>query len=114
MRQAVLPHTEIILAVQALFFWWTQLPAVQRISSAVFGKIREIFMSKDLALLLDTSMEPQFEKATLEKALLIAIYEDETMTIPHGETVIRAGQSILAFADEDSMKELNRVFGSGE
>ena len=49
------------------------------------------------------------------KAVLIAIYEDDdTMVIPHGETMIRAGQHILAFADEDSMKELNRVFGSGE
>ena len=47
-----------------------------------------------------------------EKALLIAIYEDETMTIPHGETVIRAGQSILAFADEPSMEELSRIFGA--
>ena len=47
-------------------------PIDRKNSSAVFGKIREIFMSKDLALLLDTSMEPQFEKATLEKALLIA------------------------------------------
>ena len=41
-----------------------------------------------------------------------AIYEDETMTIPHGETVIRAGQSILAFADEPSMEELSRIFGA--
>ncbi len=48
------------------------------------------------------------------KAVLIAVYEDDTMIIPHGETVIRAGQHILAFADEDSMKELNRVFGSGD
>ena len=36
------------------------------------------------------------------------------MIIPHGETVIRAGQDILAFADEAAMKELNRIFGSGE
>ena len=34
------------------------------------------------------------------------------MTIPHGETVIRAGQSILAFADEPSMEELSRIFGA--
>lgn len=45
-------------------------------------------------------------------ALLIAIYEDDAMTIPHGDTVIRPGQFILAFADEESMEELNRVFGS--
>ena len=45
------------------------------------------------------------------ESLLIAVYEDETMMIPHGETVIRAGQYILAFADEGSIKELNRIFG---
>ena len=48
------------------------------------------------------------------QAVLIAIYEEDTMIIPHGETVIRAGQYILAFADEAAMKELNRIFGSGE
>ena len=47
-------------------------------------------------------------------ALLIAIYEDDTMIIPHGETVIRAGQYILAFADESAMKDLNRIFGAGD
>lgn len=47
-----------------------------------------------------------------ERALLIAVYEDDTMIIPHGETVIRAGQYILAFADEQSMQELNRIFGA--
>ena len=46
------------------------------------------------------------------QALLIAVYEDDMLIIPHGETVIRAGQYILAFADEDSMEELNRIFGS--
>ena len=45
------------------------------------------------------------------ESLLIAVYEDETIMIPHGETVIRAGQYILAFADEESIKELNRIFG---
>ena len=45
------------------------------------------------------------------ESLLIVVYEDETMMIPHGETVIRAGQYILAFADEESIKELNRIFG---
>ena len=47
------------------------------------------------------------------RALLIAIYEDDTMIIPHGDTVIHAGQYILAFADESSMLELNRLFGAG-
>ena len=46
------------------------------------------------------------------QTVLIAIYEDDTLIIPHGETVIRAGQHILAFADETSMLELNRIFGS--
>jgi len=45
-------------------------------------------------------------------ALLIAIYEDDTMYIPHGKTVIRPGQFILAFADEESVEELNRIFGA--
>lgn len=47
-------------------------------------------------------------------ALLIAVYEDDELIIPHGETVIRAGQYILAFADEAAMEELNRIFGAGE
>lgn len=47
------------------------------------------------------------------QSLLIAVYEDDTMIIPHGETIIRAGQYILAFADEESMQELNRIFGAG-
>lgn len=47
-----------------------------------------------------------------EQAVLIAIYEDDdTLIIPHGGTVIRAGQSVLAFADEKAMKKLNRLFG---
>lgn len=46
------------------------------------------------------------------QAVLIAIYEEESLIIPHGETVIRPGQSILAFADEEAMKELNKIFGS--
>ena len=48
------------------------------------------------------------------QALLIAIYEDDAMLIPHGETVIRAGQYILAFADEAAVEELNRIFGAKE
>ena len=46
--------------------------------------------------------------------LLIAVYEGDTMIIPHGDTVIRAGQYILAFADEDTMKEHNKGIGAGE
>ena len=60
---------------------------------------------------------PNVDKSIAEislpaQAVLIAIYEDDnTLIIPHGETVIRAGQYILAFADEEAMKELNRLFG---
>ena len=46
------------------------------------------------------------------QAVLIAIYEEDSLIIPHGETMIRPGQSILAFANEEAMKELNRIFGS--
>ena len=49
-----------------------------------------------------------------DNALLLAVYEDDTMTIPHGNTVIRAGQYILAFADETAVEELNQIFGAGE
>ncbi len=48
------------------------------------------------------------------QAVLIAIYEDDALIIPHGETVIRAGQFILAFADNEAIEELNRIFGSAE
>ncbi len=48
------------------------------------------------------------------RALLIAIYEEDEMVIPHGETVIRAGQYILAFADEEAIEELGRIFGAEE
>ena len=46
------------------------------------------------------------------QSLLIAVYEDDTLIIPHGETVIRAGQYILALADEAAMEELNQIFGA--
>lgn len=46
------------------------------------------------------------------QAVLIAIYEDDTLIIPHGDTVVRPGQYILAFADEEAMRALNRLFGS--
>ena len=49
-----------------------------------------------------------------DNVLLIAVYEDDTMAIPHGKTVIRAGQHILAFADEAAVEELNQIFGAGE
>lgn len=62
---------------------------------------------------------PNVDKSIAElklpaKAVLIAIYEEDSLIIPHGETVIRAGQYILAFADEEAMKEMNQIFGSGK
>ena len=48
------------------------------------------------------------------RSLLIAVYEDDAMTIPHGETVIRAGQYILAFAAESAVEELNKIFGAAQ
>ena len=62
---------------------------------------------------------PNVDKSVAEiklpaQALLIAVYEGDTLIIPHGETVIRAGQYILAFADESAMRELNRIFGAGD
>ncbi len=48
------------------------------------------------------------------QSLLIAVYEDDTLIIPHGETVIRAGQYILALADEAAMEELNQIFGASQ
>ena len=59
------------------------------------------------------SIKPSLRSNFLH-ALLIAIYEDDAMLIPHGETVIRAGQYILAFADEAAVEELNRIFGAKE
>ncbi len=61
---------------------------------------------------------PNVDKSIAEinlpaQALLIAVYEGDTLIIPHGETVIRAGQYILAFANESAMKELNKIFGAG-
>ena len=46
------------------------------------------------------------------ESLLIAVYEDENLIIPHGETIIRAGQYILALANNKAMEELNLIFGS--
>ena len=45
-------------------------------------------------------------------ALLIALYQDEQLVIPHGDTVIEAGQNILAFGDEPAIEELNKIFSN--
>lgn len=45
-------------------------------------------------------------------ALLIAIYQDDELLIPHGDTVIEAGQNILAFGDDQAIEKLNQIFTS--
>ena len=45
-------------------------------------------------------------------ALLIAIYNDDELMIPHGDTLIEAGQDILAFGDEQAIGKLNEIFVS--
>ena len=45
-------------------------------------------------------------------ALLIAIYNDDELMIPHGDTLIEAGQDILAFGDEQAIEKLNEIFVS--
>ena len=46
-----------------------------------------------------------------KNALLIAVYRDEDLIIPHGETTVKAGDIIMAFADEDAQETLNQLFG---
>ncbi len=62
---------------------------------------------------------PNINKSSAEiklsdNALLLAVYEYDTMTIPYGKIVIRAGQYILTFADETAVEELNQIFGVDE
>jgi trk system potassium uptake protein len=45
-----------------------------------------------------------------EQAVLIAVYKGDKTLIPHGETVIGAGDIVLAFADESSQQKLNLLF----
>lgn len=47
-----------------------------------------------------------------EKAVLIAIYRNHEVVIPHGNTVITGGDKILAFADVRAKVLLNNLFGS--
>lgn len=43
--------------------------------------------------------------------ILIAIYDSENkIVIPHGDTIIEAGQNILAFGDKEAIKKLNDLF----
>lgn len=46
-----------------------------------------------------------------KKALLIAIYRDEDLIIPHGETTVETADVIMAFADDDAQETLNQLFG---
>lgn len=46
------------------------------------------------------------------KAVLIAIYRGKEVIIPRGDTVINAGDNILALADKDAQITMNALFGS--
>lgn len=46
-----------------------------------------------------------------QNSVLIAIYRDQELIIPHGETVILGGDTILAFADDTAQSILNEHFG---
>jgi len=45
-----------------------------------------------------------------EQAVLIAVYKGDKTLIPHGDTVVGAGDVVLAFADESSQQKLNLLF----
>ncbi len=45
------------------------------------------------------------------KAVLIAITRNTEMILPHGDTVVMAGDTILALADKESQLCLNKIFG---
>jgi len=42
--------------------------------------------------------------------VLIAVYKGDKTLIPHGDTVVGAGDIVLAFADESSQQKLNLLF----
>ncbi|MDP4090856.1 MAG: TrkA family potassium uptake protein [Bacillota bacterium] len=46
------------------------------------------------------------------KAVLISISRGKEVIIPRGDTVINAGDIILAFADKDAQVVINQLFGS--
>lgn len=43
-------------------------------------------------------------------AVLIAVYRGNDVIMPHGDTVITAEDTILAFADEDAQTSINNLF----
>ena len=45
-----------------------------------------------------------------ENALLVALYKGDKTLIPHGDTVVDAGDVVLAFADENAQRQLNGLF----
>ena len=45
-----------------------------------------------------------------EQAVMIALYQGEKTLIPHGDTVIGKGDTVLAFADEAAQQKLNQLF----
>jgi len=45
-------------------------------------------------------------------AVLIAITRNKEMILPHGDTVITAGDNILALADKETQIVLNKMFGT--
>lgn len=47
------------------------------------------------------------------KAVLISISRGKSVIIPRGDTIIKEGDSILAFTDEDAQVTMNELFGSG-
>jgi len=47
-------------------------------------------------------------------AVLIAITRDKEMILPHGDTIVLAGDNILALSDKETQVVLNKPFGSSE
>lgn len=47
------------------------------------------------------------------KAVLISISRGKSVIIPRGDTIIKEGDSILAFTDKDAQVTMNELFGSG-
>lgn len=48
-----------------------------------------------------------------EKSVLISISRGKDVIIPHGDTIINGGDSILAFADDDAQVVINKLLGCG-
>jgi trk system potassium uptake protein TrkA len=46
------------------------------------------------------------------RAVLISVFRGNEVIIPRGETIIKAGDKILALADKDAQAAINALFGS--